>query len=65
MFILINGGYNSLINTISLQQPYLYYNVVFGHNTLYSMGFLEYSGPKAGDREAVTGSEVFYGDWWE
>ena len=32
---------------------------------LYSMGFLEYSGPKSGDREAVTGSEVFCGDWWE
>ena len=35
------------------------------HNIFYFMGFLEYSGPKAGDREAVTGSEVYYGDWSE
>ena len=34
-------------------------NVVFGPIYIIFRGFLEYSGPKAGDREMVTGSEVF------
>ena len=59
------GGYISIIDTISQQQQYYHTMSSLILYIFYSMGFLEYSGPKAGDREPVTGSEVLYGDWWE